>query len=1123
MQLSETEMNVLNALPLEDVMLHNGYTPSVKTTRHFFYKCPFHAENNPSFQVDRYPQYAKGGGGVSNAYAGFYCYACGESHGSKGYGAMMLQAKLMGVELKEKYGEVAARLAKDFNLVIGGDFKNGFFHRSKQVAPRDEIELNLREDGFTNSELKSLGCRVDCAYKPAGRKAADGEPMQEGLTGADGKPIYKYSFGKGYYSSTPIKESNFNSRLLTERFNLYPVSSYISEKRVSEKSGEAVSYEVTATDAYPIFAFRYQDEKGWWARKYEPNFKTVKQADGKEGASYKFTWWFEGGKPREDMRNMLYGDIDVMNCLNGGEVDTSDEEHPLIEVEVRRNNRRTSVKKFKRLVICSGPRDAINVYFHSDAHVCFPHSESVEISGKTIARLREIAHEVFILYDSDETGIRCANRLALRFLELKVIYLPKDLGRMKSSRTGRPCKDAEEYFNYYPAKLKELRNFHGYSINDHFETLLSSAQNMMFWTRKGRTSKDEYGDTYKVYKYTLGVGNMAQFLSAQGLFRYRDSCNMWKFVYVENNIVEIIEDKEILNKAKQLMKGYLNLHPYYYDKDLMDAISSSRNLTKETLSEVKEIQLNFRSWGKDFDYFFFENCAVRITADEITTESYKDLKFHVNRDAIMPGEFHLQSIPPFRIVHNPEVEKARERFKQEVAGMTAEQRKSETANFRNYERIWAYKLIPAKPVEEMPDWFRFLYDTGRIYWRKEADGYALSAEEQQFQDMHFINKACSLGYILSRYRTRTKQLMGTITDYSVLDEGKASGRNGKSTISELLFAVRKGIRVNGKSFKTSAENFGKNFNTFRLSVDSFVRIDDLRVDVTSEIFYNAVTAIPVKTLYNNEIMVDEEDSPKMLITCNKPFDMSAPSTFGRIYPMLVSDYYHEEAYSGSSDKYSPEEKFGYDLLKESSEENYQFLLNMLARFLQFYLKEQTVIRPPLEKLGIMRQLYLNVKDEMMIEWANGFFSNAYHFLRPISVKEMVISFLDFKGIMVSKESIAVAMLDFKRDLRTYCENMHITINPDIVYGKSKSDRMEGTVRRNAWVTSFLDNMPVEPRVRKLEQDRCYYFYHWGQEPRMPHEVLPATEQDPMLLDAPVSAEEEEEDASSSKPGKKQKD
>lgn len=1092
-------MNMLNALPLEDVMLHNGYTPRVKTQRHLYYICPFHADTNPSFQVDRFPQAAKGRAGVGNRYAGFYCYACGEQNGTKGYGAMMLQAKLMGVSLQEKYWDVAMRLAKDFNLTIGGDFKNGFFHRSKQVPPRDEILLNIREGGFTDNELKALGCRVDCAYKPTGKNAADGEQMQESLTGQDGKPILKYSFGRGYYSSSPMTESNFDSRLLTERFNLYPVSSYVSEKRVNEKTGEVASYEVNATDTYPIFAFRYEDEKGWWARKYEPSFKTVRLPDGRESANYKFTWWFQGGSPRVDMRNMLYGDVDVMNCLRGGEVKTSDEAHPLVEVEERGEGGRPKyLKKFKRLVICSGPRDAINVYFHSDAHVCYAHSESVEISGKTIARLREIAREVYILYDADETGKRCANRLALRFLELKVIYLPKDLATLRSSRTGKPCKDAEEYFNYYPAKLKELRNFHGRSINDHFETLLSSAQSMMFWTRKAMGHKDEYGDRYITYKYTMNVGNMAQFLSAQGFYRYKDSCGAWNFVHVDNNIVEIVEKGEVLNKAKALMKDYLRLHPYYFDEDLMNAISNSLRLSKETLGEVEEVELNFRSWGKGFDYFFFENCAVRISADEITTEAYKDLKFHVNRDTIMPGEFRLMPDVKFSIVRNPEMEKARERFKQEVEGMSAEQQKTELANFLNYERLWAYRLVPTRPMDEMPDFFRFIYDTGRIFWRKEADGYALNAEEQQFQDMHFINKACALGYMLSRYRTRTKQLMATITDYSVLDEGKRSGRNGKSTISELLFSVRRGIRVNGTSFKTSAENFGKNFSSFRLSVDNFVRIDDLCIDVKSDVFYNAVMAMPVKTLYNNEVLVDEEDSPKILITTNKPFDMSAPSTYGRIYPMLVSDYFHEGNYTGSTGKYSPEDKFGYELVKESSEEELQFLFNMLARFLQFYLKEQTVIRPPLEKLGIMRQLYLNVKDQMMIEWANGFFTNTYHFLRPVSVREMVISYLDFKGVMVSREAIAGVMLEFKRDLKTYCDNMHITINPDIVYGKSDSDRREGTVRRNAWVTRFAGNMPAEPRVRELAQDRCYYFYRWGSEPHQPHEVLPAPDTDPLL-------------------------
>ena len=92
---------------------------------------------------------------------------------------------------------------------------------------------------------------------------------------------------------------------------------------------------------------------------------------------------------------------------------------------------------FRRIVICSGPRDAINVYFHSDAHVVFPHSESVEISSETIRRLLNISMEVFVLYDIDRTGIRTMNLLALKHVELKVLYLPEDLSTQYNPRSGK--------------------------------------------------------------------------------------------------------------------------------------------------------------------------------------------------------------------------------------------------------------------------------------------------------------------------------------------------------------------------------------------------------------------------------------------------------------------------------------------------------------------------------------------------------------------------------------------------------------------------------------------------------------------------------------------------------------
>ena len=260
------------------------------------------------------------------------------------------------------------------------------------------------------------------------------------------------------------------------------------------------------------------------------------------------------------------------------------------------------------------------------------------------------------------------------------------------------------------------------------------------------------------------------------------------------------------------------------------------------MSGIKEVQLNFRSWGKDFDYFFFRNCAVKVTADSIETVDYIDLPFHVNRQAILDFDFYPQNAPLFTIEENPEYltrKELNERRLQDKSLSEAD-RKREDAEFIAYKRMYRYLLNFPKEMDKMPVCIQWLYDTGRIHWRKEALGMALTADEKQRQDMHFVCKVALMGYMLSRYRTGTMQKMGVVTEYSVVDEGKNSGGTGKSFFRSFFEMVRKVCWIDGTSLKKK-ENMAKNFDKFHYTVHSMVLIDDLREDMVCKEFLRSST------------------------------------------------------------------------------------------------------------------------------------------------------------------------------------------------------------------------------------------------------------------------------------------
>lgn len=1061
--ISETAIHTLNSIPLADVMRANGYAAERKSEKATFYKCPFHVETNGSFSVDARPAEGK-------AYAGFNCYGCGVG----GWGAIMLQQKLLGAAYeKSDFLSAVRRLSSDFGIDLEGA-AYGNEGKAEFVRPQETFTYKLREGAFTNMELNALGCQS----LPVGYDE-------------EGNVLYKYSFGKDYYRKN-CPANNFDSTLLTKMFNLYPLESYIYPAK-PDKNLRLRSQKISSSPGYPIFLFHYPDEKGgWFARKYEPYSQPKTDSDGKKRPAYKFAWWkSDGYKP--DYAGQLYGDNDVMEALRTGNVKTSDEEgHPVVLVERKEDGQRINKRVFRRIVICSGPRDAINVYFHSDAHVVFPHSESVEITDATIRSLFDVACSVYVLYDIDKTGIEQMHRLALRHIDLKVIYLPETLKEEYNPRSRKQCKDAEEFFNFYPNVMRRDSNLCRDDVNSRFLNLLHTAKSMRFWKVERHRKTDEEKQEYINEKYTINFETMSQFLSANGFFRYRDEAQNQKFVHVKNNIVEVVDERDSLPTARGIMKRFLENNTRFYNEDLLNAISTQRKVGKDSMSDIRETRLNFCSWGEDYDHFFFKNCAVKVTAEGLQPVDYKDLDFCVNRLAIKDFNYTPVREPLFEIVKNPEYAIAKERFDERMADkkLTEDERNAETARFTAYERLWRYKLKFNKPMEELPPTLQLLYDTSRVHWKKEEVGMPLTAEEKQRQDMHFVSKVSALGYLLSRYRTGVTPRISFFTDYSVADEGRSNGGTGKSFMLDLLSVVRNACYVPGKGLKTK-ENFARNFAEFKDTIDSVIFIDDLRKEVSGDEFFNASQRITIKTLYNNEVTLPPDRTPKICVTSNSmSFDLNEPSTARRVHIGMFSDYYHPENYSGGIREVTPYTKFGKDIIKNATEEELNLTAHWMMQCCQFYLANPEPIIPPMERDGVMRIIYSSLKDALFIEWANKFFADPWHFCRPLSLQDVVMSYLNHRGEEVTTVSIKRTREELMKKIRLYCLNMQYVVNPRIVYRADKGN----WPRHYAWETPFVGDRPAKaPREKK--HTRVLFFYRVGEEPKELKEILPCPDED----------------------------
>lgn len=1124
--LSKEDEHKLQSLPLDAVMENHGHF-HVKETRKFkWYSCPFHNETDASFRVDLHP-------GPGADYAGTYCYGgCRKQNApSSTNGALFLEMRLLELEGKpHSMMDAAKKLAADFNVELEGQNYNSFWrrqNRNEEVPLKDEIEFNIADRPFTDDELKALGCHM----RPILRKEKeDGQQVCYTERDENGNLLKRCSFDPKFYTS-PSSPSEWDSRILTRMFNLYPLCqdwesgdsenpshAYISRKeRVGGTDGEFRSYKIYARRSYPIFAFIYKDGRGWWARRYEPYFKEDRTANGRKSPNYKFTWWYEGDRQRKGMDSYIYGDNDVMRALeshgsNSDVVQTDNTRAWLREktysVVMGENEMEAKRKVFDKIIICSGPRDALATYFHSDAHVVWPHSENASIPHSTMKKLFDLCDKLYVMYDADRTGTARMNELGFENVDLRLIYLPDDLGKYTDARTGRPSKDAEQFFNNYPCG-------DGYrSINARFASMVTTAPSMKFWMEHGGKRTTKKGDKEWIDKFDINITNLKCFLNAKGVFTYADETGTSRFVRVIDNKVDIIKDDEMMTLAENLMLGFITEHDEHYNESLSNAISTQKKVSVKSLKTLKQIRLNFESWGSGHDWFFFPNCAVKVTAESIVECDYGEMDCHVNSRAILTGgpersrkEDSVEGLPfrihepYFRIYERPEYRAAKQRYEEQMKNDNIPFKEKELIEkeFISFQKLWRWKLEFTRPIDEMPPVVQFVYDTCRIHWDKELrQGMILTDAERQQQDMHFVNKAASIGYLLSRYRTATMQMMTVFTDHRVPNSDKSNGGTGKSTFGDLLETVRKVCRVSGGSYEKKGEKVAANFQEFTDTEHQLVFIDDLERDIKGEEFKNLTTDMTVKTLYQNKYTIPRERVPKFFITTNQELDVDNPSVFRRCYSSYTSDYYHPSDFEGRQREYKPSMKFGKDFILQASDEEYNAIRNLMLQFCQFYLGHQEVILPPLTKEDNNRHLSNTIKEKAFILWANDFFSKDWHFGRPVAIRDMSLMYLDYRGdCRPSRKLIEDTQAKLREWVEKYCRAYNFVYNPDVVYNDKRKpkdwetrtqkqkqqfrsqygkDRINRITRVKAWVPAMEGEYPSEGRERVLETTGCYYFF-----------------------------------------------
>ena len=1123
--MNDDRFDIINRVPLTDVMSGWGYTAKREGETSASYVCPWHDDHSPSLVVD--VQVRKGAEDL-----GFKCFACGE----QGYGAVQLAARLMGFaagpvpreDLPRVMNEIAARCSVElpredgekryYDTLRTSVMGLAEFQASEKLYADWTGEAPVFERGeWTLEGLRALGLKVELATKKAKRKDLEGEAgdIAEVRTGDlltqfdpdTGEPYYRCSLGRDFYRGPQKAETRTIEGWGTElerTFGVEPVARFI--QRIEPKQGGVAVRIVRATRNYPIFMFSYP----WGVKKYEPK--------DTYGAS-KWTWW--GVREDADLSHQWYADSALTDVLTPGTgMPDQDERHPYVQV-ADKDGKPTGKVRFRRVVICSGPRDAIAVWSHSDAHVVWLHSEQAGFDKKGgnvrpnrwlrafIRKLLGVTLEggLYVCYDEDETGLASSQSIALNSPQVRWLRLPKELGQVTGG-SGRPLKDVTDFVTrFHEVEGRMPADVQHDDPVEWFDNAMYDTPTCQFWQWESER-KDADGTGRARYKFDLR--NAPVFLRARGMVRtvvQQGKVSFSRFFLLggDNTYTEVYPGEKGANKlvaqARELMAEWLRAHKEYNDdKGALSRAIFSAKLEQSTMEAIEQADLDDRSYGEDFDTFFFKNCAVRVTGDEVRTIPYSQMKQWTNTEAILDGTFTRQE-RLWHVVVNPVYREELEKHELIMASAhTPEERAQENMRWDSWSTLWHYLLKLDRPIGEMPVHFRFLRNASRIFWEKEAGGKVLSDQERQVEDMYMIAMLHALGSALVRHRSANRQQFVHITDNGTRREDLASGGTGKTAILELLGLVRRVLKVDGKALEGGNITLTQELAKVVPGLHNIVALDELPQGFSPKTLYNYTLSLTARGLYRDSVVLEGDDLPKFVVASNEQLDLSSESTSRRTYQILVSDWYHPRSMDGSRPAHVPADDFGKEGMKEVARNLSPALLNearnLLLGCVQLFLQlPDETIRPPKDSRALLRQALAASKDEEFTRWIAGYLSDRRHLGIPIAKRNLAVSLLDYCGIVVGRKTVYAAMKRIRENLPDYLRASVYVCNPDKVL-KTQTDVERGFRRCAAWMYPENPDGTLQtdadgnrlPRVlsRRPPYQDVFYFYRKGQVPSHPY-------------------------------------
>lgn len=212
------------------------------------------------------------------------------------------------------------------------------------------------------------------------------------------------------------------------------------------------------------------------------------------------------------------------------------------------------------------------------------------------------------------------------FIDTEPVHLVRDLKQKNVSLAN------------IKAKLQEVYQYPSSKVDNIIQEADKASNNDIFWTYQ--TKRD--GSTI----ISIDFSQLIKFFTRKGIYRYKTDTNSWMMVFIKNKIVEEINADMIRDIIRIHFEEKLPQEIDGIDKNkILQQLQNqfdSTYLTEEKLAWIPNHEIVWQRDEKDTAYFYFKNCAVKVTKSKVESIDYAtQLEGSIWKDQIIQREFTL--------------------------------------------------------------------------------------------------------------------------------------------------------------------------------------------------------------------------------------------------------------------------------------------------------------------------------------------------------------------------------------------------------------------------------------------------------------------------------------------------